>query len=187
MMTLDAGKFGGPKGIGALIHRPRTKLAAVTHGGSQEHGLRTGTENVPLIVGFAKAFELAQTGYAARSERVRAVRDRGIEEFMKLDGVVVNGSLTERLANNINISIPGIDTEYAVIALDAKGIACATKSACSGAGGGMSSVVFAMTGDEARAKATIRMTLGEETTVRDLLRTTEALKEYLHLMHTVKG
>lgn len=182
MMTLDAGKFCGPKGVGALIHRRRAKLAAMTHGGAQESGLRPGTENVPLVVGFAAALARAQNAYRERSERVAKVRDHGIAQLRALPGVVLNGSLTARLANNINISIPGYDTEFAVVALDAAGIACSTKSACSGAGSGISTVVDVMTGDTARASATIRLTLGEKTTKKDLDHTAGALKQHIAKM-----
>lgn len=187
MMTLDAGKFGGPKGVGALIHRPKAQLARVTFGGSQEQGLRPGTENVPLIVGFAAGLAHAQRDHEARSERVRTVRDHGIAALCEIKGVVLNGSREQRLANNINISVPGIDTEFAVVSLDANGIACSTKSACSGAGGGISKVVYEMTRDEARAGSTIRLTLGEETRKRDLLHVARILREHMARMSRFKG
>lgn len=182
LMTLDAGKFGGPKGVGALIHRPRVELTATTFGGSQESGLRPGTENVPLVVGFAVALAAAQAAWKERGDRVRAVRDYGLTLLTAIPQVLVNGSLEERLPNNINISIPGFDTEYAVITLDAAGIAYSTKSACSGAGSGISTVVFEMTGDTARAGATIRLTLGEESTKRDMERVADVFKTHLAQM-----
>ena len=182
LMTLDAGKFQGPKGVGALIHRPRGELTATTFGGSQEAGLRPGTENVSLVVGFAVALAAAQATWKERGERVRAVRDYGCSLLIAVPHVLVNGSLEERLPSNINISIPGFDTEYAVITLDAAGISCSTKSACSGAGSGISTVVFEMTGDTARAGATMRFTLGEETSMRDMERVVEVLKAHLAQM-----
>jgi cysteine desulfurase len=90
-----------------------------------------------------------------------------------------------RIANNINISLPGIDTEYAVIVLDTAGIAASTKSACAGAGGGASVVVEAVTGDTLRARSTIRFTLGEETTFEDFLRVALVLKNHCALMATI--
>ncbi|MEX0917782.1 MAG: cysteine desulfurase family protein [Candidatus Paceibacterota bacterium] len=187
MMTLDAGKFCGPKGVGVLVHRGHTTLAPVTFGGSQEQGLRPGTENVPGVVGAAAALAIAQNGSEARSQQVRTVRDYGIEVLTGIEGVVLNGSVEQRLPNNINISIPGLDTEYATVVLDANGIAASTKSACSGAGGGMSTVVFEMTKDSARASATLRLTLGEETTRKDMDRVREILAAHIHKMLIYRG
>lgn len=187
MMTLDAGKFCGPKGVGILAHRSSARLTAVTFGGSQESGVRPGTENVPGIVGAAYALSLAQKGSEVRSERVRIGRDYGIDILTGIQGVVLNGSVEHRLPNNINISIPGLDTEYATVVLDANGIACSTKSACSGAGGGRSSVVFEMTNDETRAAATLRFTLGEETTTKDMDVVVAVLTEHIHKMLIYQG
>lgn len=179
LMSFDAGKFCGPKGIGFLMHRPRAVLHAVLLGGSQEQGFRPGTENVPSIVGCAYAFRIAQENVAARFEQVREVRDYALLQLGAIENIVLNGSKTQRLANNINISISGIDTEYAVIVLDAKGIACSTRSACSGAGEGISEVVFAMTGDLDRSRSTIRFTLGEEITKQDMDEVVEKLKAHI--------
>ena len=94
----------------------------------------------------------------------------------------MNGSRTARLANNINISIPDIDTEFAVIALDAAGIAASTKSACGGKKGNGSAVVRAMTHDEGRARATLRFTLGEETVMSDIERVVDVLAHHVEKM-----
>ncbi len=184
MLSLDAAKCGGPKGVGVLVLRTAVPLVPIAHGGPQEAGVRPGTENVVGIVGAALALKLAQDGVSMRAEQVSLLRDEAIVLLTAIPGVVVNGSQTERAANNINISIPGIDSEFAVVSLDVAGIACATKSACSGASGGGSQVVRAMTGDEARARSTIRITLGPNTTKRELVRTTEVLKEHCEKMLT---
>jgi cysteine desulfurase len=187
MMTLDAGKFCGPKGMGVLVHRARAAVAPVTEGGSQEAGLRPGTENVAGIVGCAMALKIAQEGYESRAAKVSTIRDYGINKLVSIPHVVVNGSRTERLANNINISLLGYDTEYAVVTLDAAGIAASTKSACAGAGSGRSLVVYEMTHDDARATSTIRLTLGEGTTTRDMDRVYEVLMAFIHRMSIVKA
>ena len=178
-MTLDAGKCCGPKGIGVLVHRPVVKLSPVLLGGSQESGLRPGTENVSAIVGAAKAITMAQSDQKMRSEKVAALRDEFMDMLLSIEGVVVNGSLDSRLANNVNISIVGIDTEYAVVVLDAKDIAASTRSACSGADGSGSHVVLAMTNDAARAASTIRFSLGEDTTKQELVKVAEALRKHV--------
>ncbi len=185
LLTLDAGKCEGPKGVGVLARRPRAKLAAVVFGGAQEQGLRPGTEPTALVVGAAEALTLAQGEAPKLSLKVSALRDRWIKELLQLPGILVNGSLEHRLPNNVNVSLPGFDTEFAVVFLDAKGIAASTKSACGGAGGGGSSVVEAMTGDFARAASTIRFTLTPKTTWPDLRRTTEALQEFIKLQSGV--
>ena len=183
MMTLDAGKCGGPKGVGALVHRKSVRLAPIMYGGEQERGLRSGTENVAGIVGCAKAIELAQTNWKPRSERVRRLSVRLTEQLEKeIPSAMLNGSREHRIANNVNISIPGTDTEYAVVALDAAGIAASTRSACSGMGAGESSTVLAMTRDPVRASSTIRFTLGEETNRKDINATMKALIQHLDMM-----
>ncbi len=164
ILTLDAGKCYGPKGVGVLAFRYGVSLKSFMFGGSQEGGLRPGTENTALIVGAVEALCIAQEAYQVRSSEIQQLRDSFIEDLESIEGVVLNGSKESRVANNVNISIPGIDSEFAVISLDQQGIACSTKSACGGAKGEGSSVVKAVTHSDERALSTIRFTLGEETT-----------------------
>ena len=168
LLSLDAGKCYGPKGVGMLIMRRKIALAPIMFGGSQEGGLRPGTENVPLIVGASEAVVRAQQGWEERHAAVQKLRDHFINELEKIDGVVLNGSRVHRVANNVNISIPGIDAEYAVITLNEYGVHASTKSACGGARGDGSSVVRTMSGDNDRAISTIRFTLGYATTQKEL-------------------
>jgi cysteine desulfurase len=184
MMSLDVGKCGGPKGLGILAKREGVEVSSVVFGGGQEGGVRPGTENVASIVGAAKALELAQKDFVKRVEQVGKVRD---EFFALMDSylknVFINGALGEdRLANNINISLIGFDTEYAVVYLDKNGVAASTKSACAGAGSGESAVVLTMTGDKERAKSTLRLTLGEDSTTSDMKTVLEILKKYQEKM-----
>jgi len=167
-------------------------VRGVLLGGEQEMGLRAGTENVPLIVGCAEALVMAQKEFETRSGRMTLLRDMMVEKLLDvIPGAVLNGSHEHRIANNVNISIPGIDSEFAVVTLDVKGIAASTKSACSGAGGlsagnaqarDGSHVILEITGDAARATSTIRFTLGEDTTSAELLHTIEVLK--IHVAET---
>lgn len=168
-MTLDSGKFGGPKGCGVLAKKQYVPLSSILYGGDQEEGMRPGTENTAAIVGFARAFSLAQEGWELRAKKVALLRDYAREEILKeIPGIIFNGSIESRIANNINISIPGIDGEYAAVVLDHNGFAVSTKSACSGASGTGSHVIYAMGGDDARALSTLRITLGEATTKRNI-------------------
>lgn len=179
ILSLDAGKCYGPKGVGVLAMRHGVTLASHMFGGGQERGLRPSTENVPLIVGGTLAIVLAQENFQKRAMRVAQLRDDCIQLLLQIDGVTLNGSYTQRLANNINISIKDIDSEFAVIVLDEHGIACSTKSACSGADGQGSSVVMALEGDEKKAHGSIRFSLGEETTARELQRTAAVLRQHI--------
>lgn len=183
LMTLDAGKCYGPKGIGVLARRHGVKLSPILYGGGQEGGLRSGTENTALIVGCVRAIVRAQGAWESRSGMVSTLRDELFSLIAReIPEAVVNGSRESRVANNVNISIPGLDSEYAVIWLDEHGIACATRSACGVKGKDGSSVVKDMTGDDARARSTIRFTLGEETTKDDLEKAVRILREHVDLM-----
>lgn len=179
MISLDAGKCYGPKGVGVLAYKHGVQLTPHFFGGDQEGGLRPGTENTALIVGAVESLCIAQTHCKDRCERIATLRDAFIEDLEKIEGVVLNGSREERVANNVNISVTGIDSEFAVITLDEKGIACATKSACGGAKGDGSLVVQTISNDKARATSTIRFSLGEATTVAELECTVSALKDHV--------
>lgn len=188
LMTLDAGKCYGPKGAGVLIRRKHVPLAPYMLGGGQERGLRPGTENVPLIVGCAKALSVAQAGHARRAARVQTLRDMFIESLEReVPGICVNGSRAHRVANNVNVSVPGIDGEFAVVTLDACGIAASTRSACAGGTGSGSHVVRALTGDDARAASTVRFTLGEETTRADINTCVRVLAQHVRKTLSVTG
>jgi cysteine desulfurase len=185
LLVLDMAKCCGPKGVGVLMRSRRTRLAPVLFGGGQEQGLRSGTENVPGIIGATVALVWAAGQWRERSDRVRSVRDEAIMLLLRaIPGVVLNGpDGDDRLANNINISIPGLDTEYATIVLDSKGFAVGTKSACSGAGGGESAVVKEVTDDSARAVSTLRISLGPDTVAEDLNALVDTLRAHVARSH----
>ncbi len=183
ILTLDAGKFYGPKGVGALAHRHGVTLAPITYGGGQEVGLRPGTENPAPIVGFQVALTIAQENYERRSEGIKELQKYFFEKLStEIPEAIVNGSVEERVANNINISIPGLDTEFAAVVLDEHSIAASTKSACSGAGGGQSRVVKAISGDAARATSTLRFTLGETSNKQEIDTVIKVLTEHIEKM-----
>ena len=185
ILTLDAGKFYGPKGVGALARRHGVLIAPVTHGGGQENNLRPGTENLAPIVGFDVAFTIAQANRGRRSEGVGQLRNYFFEKITELPQAVINGSTEHRVANNVNISIPGLDTEFAAVVLDEHDVACSTKSACSGAGGGQSKVVMTISGDAARATSTLRFTLGETSNKEEIDVVIKILKEHIEKMQKV--
>ena len=176
MLTLDGQKMGGPKGVGALVHRKHIPLCSIIGGGGQERGLRSGTEPVPLIVGFTAALSAAVRGREERVRRVKELRDRFLGELLqRLPQAILNGSATERIANNVNVSIPGVDTEFLVLRLDHEGIAVSTKSTCL-SDEVASSVVAALGKGEEVARSTLRITLGTDTTWSELARTLDVLE-----------
>ena len=183
LMSLDAGKCYGPKGVGVLAMRHGVHLKGITLGGGQEGGLRAGTENTPLIVGCTEAILQAQSKWEEKSEAVKELRDHMISLILKeIPEAVLNGTKEYRVANNINISIPGVDSEFAVVTLDANGSAASTKSACGGASGGGSGVVKEVTGDSGRANSTIRFSLGYETTKEEIEFVVRVLKQHVSKM-----
>jgi cysteine desulfurase len=186
-LALDGGKCGGPIGSGVLVMGRERVAHSPLFGGGQERGARPGTEAVVQIVGAAAALAAAQADWRTRAERVAAVRDAGIAALCAaVPEAHLNGAIgVVRVANNINLSVQGIDTEYAVVALDAAGFAVSTKSACAGAGGGASGVVLALTGDATRARSTLRITLGPDTIVTDLERLAEALATHCARMRSL--
>ncbi len=183
LMTLDSGKCYGPKGSGVLALRHGIKITPRMLGGGQERGLRSSTENTPLIVGAVEAFVRAQTSWEKRSESVILLRDYMISLLESaIPNMFLNGSIKFRVANNINISITGIESEFAVITLDTHNIAAATKSACGESSSQGSHVVRAITNNDDRARTTIRFTLGESTKKGDLQKTVDVLKKHVEKM-----
>ena len=183
LLTLDGHKMYGPKGVGALYVRHGTALAPTIFGGGQEKGLRSTTENVPGIVGFAEALHLAVSERAKESLRLATLRDylcSEVLENIRIKNVVVNGSIEtwKRLPNNLNISLHGIDTEMLTLQLNVHGIACSTKSSCL-KDEKVSYVVRALGGGASRAQSTLRFTLGRATTKKDIEYTVRVLTRFL--------
>lgn len=190
LMTLDAQKVGGPKGIGALYVRRGTSLEPIIRGGGQEKELRSGTESVALAGAFAVALRSAQRNIAERVEKVSRVRNYLIEEIrVLLPEAVINGPISQgdalatglskasplRVANNLNVSIPGLDGEMATVALDSEGIAVSTRSACTTGEEGPSHVIQALGVSTELEQGAIRITLLPSATERDARRIARTL------------
>jgi cysteine desulfurase len=165
LVSLSAHKLYGPKGVGALYvrSRPRVPLAPIVHGGGHERGLRSGTLNVPGIVGFGAAVRLAMRERDDDALRLAALRDR-LDGAIRgaLDGVTLNGAASERLPGNLSLSFAGLDGERLVASL--RDVAVSSGSACTTASGEPSHVLGALGVPEALAKATLRFGLGRFTT-----------------------
>jgi cysteine desulfurase len=180
--TYDAQKIRGPKGVGLLWRRSSVTLEPVVRGGGQERRVRPGTENTVGIVGMAEAFELAAEGRSERARKVEEVRDYFVELLKKeIPQAELNGGLKHRIANNVNISIPGADGDYLAVLMDARGIAVSPRSACV-ASGTPSSAILALGKSDAAARGTVRFTFGPDVTKSDAKRAVLALKDALRVM-----
>lgn len=178
LLTLDSGKLYGPRGVGALYLTDRATLKAMQLGGKQERGLRAGTENVALAKGFAAAFAAVAAEREAETARLSELREGFARRIIeRIPGAAVNGALKRSLPHLLNISIPDINSEYVVLALDRAGISISTKSACREGEEQRSHVVEAITKDIWRSRNTLRFSLGRGTSKRELDRVIEILAE----------
>tara|TARA_B100001123_G_C15342776_1_gene1035709 strand:+ start:7582 stop:8748 length:1167 start_codon:yes stop_codon:yes gene_type:complete len=165
MLSMSAHKFGGPKGIGALYIRRGTPFEPQQMGGGQERQRRSGTENVPSIVGMSKALELALEDKVKVNKHNRFLRDKIISNVLdKIEGVHLNGHPTDRLDNNVNISFENIEGETLLQGLDLAGIYASSGSACSSASLEPSHVLVSIGRSAKVAQGSIRITLGKDNT-----------------------
>lgn len=169
-MTVNGSKIYGPKGVGLLYLRRGVKLEPLVVGGGQERNLRSGTENVPGIVGLAAALSFAQSEKDAENARLTVLRDRLIDGFLAIPKTRLNGHRTARLPNNVNVSFIDIEGEAAVLYLDAEGIFASTGSACASASLDPSHVILATGLSYEGAHGSMRFTLGKATTADDIER-----------------
>ncbi len=168
LLTLNGSKMYGPKGIGLLYVRRGVKVEPLVRGGGQERNIRSGTENVPAIIGLAKAFELAQAEREVESARLTVLRDRLVEGLLKIPKARLNGHPTERLPNSVNVSFLDIEGEAAVLYLDAESIMASTGSACASTSLDPSHVILATGLSYEAAHGSIRFTLGHSTSESDV-------------------
>jgi len=169
LLSMSAHKLYGPKGIGALYIRKGTKVLPFIHGGEQENRRRAGTENVPGIVGFGKAAELAKDEMPAETERLLPLRNKLITGLLnKIDHSHLNGHPSERLPNNANISFEYVEGESMLLNLDLEGICASTGSACSSASLEPSHVLLSMGLSHEQAHGSLRFSIGRLTTEEDI-------------------
>ena len=178
MLSMSAHKFYGPKGVGALYIKKGVRITPLIHGGGQERGIRSGTENVPGIVGFGKACEIANNNLEENYARLVKTRDEIIEKV--LDAVpesYLNGDKNERLPNVINFRFSSIEGESLILLLDAKGYQASTGSACSSKTLEASPVLKALNLDDVDVHGSLRISLGSQTHFDDVDGLVEAIKE----------
>ena len=170
LMSVNGSKIYGPKQTGFLFARTGVNLKPLIYGGGQENNLRSGTENVPGVVGLARALELAQKSRELENKRISGLQKYLISKLLKISGVCINGpdAGVRRLPNNINISIQGVEGEALMLYLDSYGIEVSTGSACTTGLADPSHVLLAIGSKPADANSSIRMSLGKLTTKQQL-------------------
>ncbi len=178
LLSISSHKLHGPKGVGALYIRKKTPIEPIIFGGGHERGMRSGTENVPGIVGLAAASELAGRNLEEEMVRISGMRDRLAHYVLeRVEETWVNGSRTKRLPNNLNLGFSFIEGEALLLRLDAKGIAVSTGSACSSKKTVASHVLTAIGLRPQEAHGSLRITLGRENTDEEVDRVGEAIVE----------
>ena len=169
LLSISAHKLYGPKGIGALYIRKGTKVSSFMHGGDQERGKRASTENVPAIVGFGKAAEIAQREMLEEAQKLIVLRDQLIEGILKsIEHTQLNGHPVMRLPNNVNVSVDYAEGESMLLNLDLAGICASTGSACSSSDLQPSHVLVAMGLSHLQAHGSLRFTSGKWTTEEEI-------------------
>ena len=176
LLSLSGHKINGPKGMGVLYIRRGLKIENLIHGGAQERGRRAGTENVPGIVGLAKAMEIAYTDFDAKIEKMTVLRDKLIKNLTeKIPYTRLNGHPTMRLANNANIGVEYVEGESLLLLLDMNGISGSSGSACTSGSLDPSHVLLAMGIPHEKAHGSIRFTLGTQNTEEEIDRVIETM------------
>ncbi|PIN88109.1 cysteine desulfurase NifS [Candidatus Woesearchaeota archaeon CG10_big_fil_rev_8_21_14_0_10_32_24] len=169
LLTLNAGKIYGPKGVGLLYAHYDVLLKPVIHGGSQELGLRAGTENVPAIVGFARALVLAEEERESTVNKLEHLQEFTLKLLAKkIPNVRLNGHPTERLPNNLNFQIDGVDADKVLNYLSESKIYASAGSACKSNKQEPSHVLKALGLDDEDARSSIRLSMGKDTTKDDM-------------------
>jgi len=187
MMAISAHKFYGPKGVGALYINRESKLqiASQIDGGGHESGLRSGTLNVPSIVGFGKAAELAKSRLYKDTLKITKLRDMLLSELQaNIDGITINGSMDARIPNNLNISFSGLDGDSLLVNID--DIAISNGAACSSSKNEPSYVLKALGIDNKLAKASIRFGIGRNTTEAEIKYTVNKFKDVVKDLRSIE-
>ncbi len=168
LLSFSSHKFYGPKGAGGLYVRKGTAISPYLYGGTQEFKLRAGTENVPGIVGMGKAVQMSMLEMDAQISYIASLRDKLVRSLLDIEGVRLNGHASQRLPNNINITVDFVDSEAMIINLDFKGIAVSSGAACITAMKGPSHVLTAIGLSYEDARSSMRITLGKDNTEEEL-------------------
>lgn len=180
-MTVSAHKMYGPPGVGALLVDKHLPLNKLQYGGSQENNLRAGTENVPAIVGFGKAAEIALAELDKRYLQTRQLRDALETGLNKLEAVRIFAEQAERLPNTVQFGVSGFSGETLLMQLDKKAIAVSSGSACTSGKTGSSHVLKAMKVPEVLSDSAIRVSFGKNNTMSDVDALLDALRDIIEV------
>ena len=168
LLSMTAHKLHGPKGCGLLYVRRGVPIETLIHGGAQERGRRAGTENVAGVIGLDAALQLALDGMEERNQRLSSLRDRLMDELLKIERSRVNGDRVHRLPNNVNMCFEGIEGESLLLRLDMNGISASSGSACTSGSLDPSHVLLAIGLPHEIAHGSMRLSFSEETTDEDI-------------------
>ncbi|MCK4385788.1 MAG: cysteine desulfurase NifS [candidate division Zixibacteria bacterium] len=178
MLSVSGHKIYGPKGVGAIYIRKGTRITSLSHGGSHERSRRAGTENVPGIVGLAKAVEIAYRDIEEQSKHLKKMSEAFYKKLTQaIPDVFLNGDLEKRIPNTLNLSFKAVEGESIILSLDLKGVAVSTGSACASGSLEPSHVLSAMGISPELAQSAIRFSFGRENTTDDVEYVVEILPE----------
>ena len=177
MLSLSGHKIHAQKGIGLLYIRKGVAIPNLIYGGGQENGKRPGTENVPAIMGFAKAIELASEDISEKIEKVTKMRNRMIDSLLEIECTRINGDKDKRLCGNANISILGVEGEFLLMSLNFAGICASSGSACTSGSLDPSHVLLSLGLPHEVAHGSLRLTINSDTTDEDIDYIIEKVKE----------
>ena len=186
LMTLNGSKIYGPKGVGVLYIRRGVQMEPIIFGGGQERNLRSGTENLAGVVGFAKALEMVQKNKNKENARLEKLQKYFFQQVLNtIPSVVINGDLKNRLPGNVNVSILGIEGEAMLLYLDERGISASTGSACDSSRLEPSHVILALGQSYEYAHGSLRFSMGKHTTKMEIDYTVKALKEVVEKLRKI--
>lgn len=186
LLSLSAHKFYGPKGVGLLYVREGVELSPAQTGGGHEFGLRAGTHATPLIVGLARALELAYTEHAHRTAHYQQLRDTLIDGILNtISGAILTGHPEQRLPSHASFVFEGVNGALLVSTLDAQGVAASSASACKAGSQSPSGILLALGYSPELASASLRLTLGLQTTPQDIHHTIQILGQAVKKLQRV--
>jgi cysteine desulfurase len=186
LMSISSNDMYGPKGVGALYVKTGTRIQPIIHGGGQERGLRSGTENIPAIVGIGKAAEIAKVEMKIEGERLSKLRDKLIKGLLEnIPSSFLNGHPTQRLPNNANVRFSYIEGESLILSLDMLGVACSSGSACTSKTLEPSHVLLAIGLKHEEAHGSLLFTLGKQNTEEDVDYVVNALPDIVKRLRSI--
>jgi len=186
LMSISSNDMYGPRGVGALYGKTGTRIQPIIHGGGQERGLRSGTENLPAVVGMGKAAEISKAEIKTEGERLSRLRDKLIKGVIEsIPSSFLNGHPTQRLPNNANIRFSYIEGESLILSLDMIGVACSSGSACTSKTLEPSHVLLAIGLKHEEAHGSLLFTLGKQNTEEDVDYVTNALPDIVKRLRAI--